>query len=425
MSVFIPLVPNWSNGVRETYEFKTDIFTSHDGTEQRRSDRIQPRRTLSAAILLDGERFRVFQDCVNRAKDALVQIPDYTAEPAVFGDVSMPDWFVDGADVAVLRERWSRKGQVDGSTVTIEPLDGISFSNGSFSGGYSDGFDTHGSGDTGATIQDGDLILPLINANIRASNSLSMHTASVATSTVEFTSLPGSIQRTPSETPIDAAAFLGRYVLTLRPNWSQNPTIQFTNGFETVDYDRGVIKNFVPDKFISRTMTGRYIGVGRDRVNELLDIFLRCKGRAGEILLPSWSNDFPRVLNVSGDAITVRGIEFFETYAEDPAHQTVLLYDRAGNKYPMDISTWAVTGGNTVIHFTATVPLIASNIAAISWLFVARFAQDSLTIEWQTYNVANVSLSFSLLENLTVEEVFSASIGQWIDSAFEVTGQWS
>ena len=425
MSVFIPLVPNWSNGVRETYEFKTDIFTSHDGTEQRRSNRIQPRRSVTAALLLDDERLRVFNDCIARSRDGKAQIPDYTALPAALGSVSMPDWFIDGAEVAVVRDRWSRKAEVDGSSLIVTPLDSVSFGGSAFSGGYSNGFEVYGAGDTGAYAEDGDLILPLIDVSLRASNSLTMHTGSVASVTVEFSTEAGSVQREPDATPIDAAAFLGRYVLTQRPNWSQKPTLQSSNGYEVVDYDRGVTKTFSPDKFVSRTMTSRYLATTRENVNELLDIFLRCKGRAGEILLPSWSNDFPRILAVDDDSMVVRGIEFFETYSDNPAHQAVLIYGRNGSRYPLEISTWATAGGNTVIYFTAPVPLAASGIVAVSWLFVARFAQDSLTIEWMTYDVANVSMSFVMLENVAVEQVFSASIGQWVDSSFEVTGQWS
>lgn len=425
MSVFIPLVPNWSNGVRETYEFKTDIFASHDGTEQRRSNRIQPRRSVSAALLLDDERLRVFNDCIAASRDGKAQVPDYTALPAALGSVSMPDWFIDGAEVAVVRDRWSRKAEVDGSSLIVTPLDSVSFGGSAFSGGYSNGFEVYGAGDTGAYAEDGDLILPLIDVSLRASNSLTMHTGSVASVTVEFSTEAGSIQREPDATPIDAAAFLGRYVLTQRPNWSQKPTLQFSNGYEVVDYDRGVTKTFSADKFVSRTMTSRYLATTRENVNELLDIFLRCKGRAGEILLPSWSNDFPRILAVDDDSMTVRGVEFFETYSDNPAHQSVLIYGRNGSRYPLEISTWATDGSNTVIYFTAPVPLNTNSIIAVSWLFVARFAQDSLTIEWQTYDVANVSMSFVMLENVAVEQVFSASIGQWVDSSFEVTGQWS
>lgn len=425
MSVFIPLVPNWSNGVRETYEFKTDIFTSHDGTEQRRSNRIQPRRSVTAAMLLDDERLRVFNDCIARSRNGKAQVPDYTALPTTLGSVSMPDWFIDGAEVAVVRDRWSRKAEVDGSSLIVAPLDSVSFGGSAFSGGYSDGFEVYGAGDTGAYAEDGDLILPLIDVSLRASNSLTMHTGSVASVTVEFSTEAGSIQREPDATPIDAAAFLGRYVLTQRPNWSQKPTLQFSNGYEVIDYDRGITKTFSPDKFVSRTMTSRYLATTRENVNELLDIFLRCKGRAGEILLPSWSNDFPRILAVDDDSMTVRGVEFFETYSDNLAHQSVLIYGRNGSRYPLEISTWATAGGNTVIYFTAPVPLVASGIIAVSWLFVARFAQDSLTIEWMTYDVANVSMSFVMLENVAVEQVFSASIGQWVDSSFEVTGQWS
>ena len=99
--VFIPFVPNWVNGIRDTYDFLTEVFATRDGSEQRRSQRIQPRRTITTAVLLDGDRGRLFHDAVNRARTGEIAIPDFTATRATVQSVAAGE----GATVLLVDKR--------------------------------------------------------------------------------------------------------------------------------------------------------------------------------------------------------------------------------------------------------------------------------------------------------------------------------
>ena len=187
--------------------------------------------------------------------------------------------------------------------------------------------------------------------------------------------------------------------------------------YQTVDYDRGVTKTFAPVPIISRTLTATYLALTHADAMSILDVFVRCKGRAGEIYVPTWGHDLPSIVSVSGSALVVEGTAFNDAYAGDLAHKTLLVRTKDGTLLPRQITSMAAAGGNTTINVDTAFGIGASDIDHVSWMYVARFAQDALTIEWLTNGKANIALSFTTLENLSAEDNFG---NNWILA----TGYW-
>ena len=421
--VFLPIVPNWANGVQETYGFLTSVFVSRDGSEQRRSQRILPRRSLAIAALLDGDRLSSFSAAVNRALDGVMVTADFCAEAALTvgtlaagGQLlevrSKPSWLFGGAEVAIITGRRAVRAQVDFTSGTLVTLlspvrDAI-----------------------GAAAK----IYPLIPVELGQATNLSMHTNLIATTAVTVDVIPGTAVREPADLPVEgdaplsgvatAAMFRGRYVLLLRPNYLRSPEIAFASQHQRVDYGRGVVKTYAPVSMLSRTFTAEYMGKTRNRVLGLLDIFLRAKGRGGEVLVPTWGNDLPEVLSTGVNRVTVAGTEIYDSFNEDPAHKTVLIRRRDGALIPAQIISMSTQDGDTRVFFDEDLPAgtTPEQIKSICWLMVCRFAQDDLTVNWVTDTVANLSLSFVALVNQPVEDIFSNWIlatGYWRDS-----GEW-
>ncbi|MER9680858.1 hypothetical protein NKJ23_16200 [Mesorhizobium sp. M0184] len=425
MAVFLPIVPNWQNGVRDTYEFKTDVFTTRDGSEQRRSLRVQPRRSIEAAVLLDGDRLRGFSDALHLARDGKVEISDFSADSAILietvangGTVltvdRVPAWLTGSMTCALLSGRQARKIIVD------------------FVSGNQVVLTTGVVGSVGHGAQ----LLPLLPASLGKSTTLSIYTTLAATSALKLDVEPGTVVRTPDPLPIDdgpnaettqffgpAAIFYGRYVLLRKPNYLQQPQMVFNLAFETVDYGRGVTKTFTPVPAISRTLTANYLAVSHADAMAMLDVFMRAKGRAGEIFVSTWGKDFPPVEIVTGHNIRVTGTEFFDAYGADNAHRSLLIRTKSGDLIPHEITGMTTDSGDTLIATTDLIGTTADQIASISWMFVARFAQDAFTIQWISNGVANISLSFVTLANLASEDSFGnnwiLATGQWRDN-----GQW-
>lgn len=425
MAVFLPIVPNWQNGVRDTYEFKTDIFTSRDGSEQRRSQRIQPRRRIDAAILLDGERLRAFSDAIHLARDGKVEIADFSADGAVLTKTAsngatvldvhhIPAWLTGDVICTLLSGRSARKVSVDfisGKQVVLKQ--GLS-----------------------GAVGHGAQLLPMLPASLGTTNTLSLHTTVLATSSIAFEVEPGAVTRVADPLPIDdgptgattqhfgpAAIFYGRYVLLRKPNFLQQPTVAFNIPYETVDYQRGVTKTFAPVPVVSRTLTATYTALSHAEALALLDVFVRARGRSGEIFVPTWGNDFPPVVLTTGKNIRLAGHTIFNAYANDPAYRSILLHKTDGTLVPHEIQGMQIDGNDTLIATTDNVGATAAEISAISWMFSARFAQDALTVQWLTNGAAHINMSFVTLANLAAEVSFGnnwiLATGYWRDA-----GQW-
>jgi len=419
VATFLPIVPNWKNGVRDTYEFKTDIFISRDKTEQRRSLRTQPRRSIEAALVLDGARLRVFSDAITKAIDGKVEIGDFSADGAAVTATAeigstilhvdhVPAWLIGSMSCVLQSGRSAVKVAVDfisGNQVVLSTA-------------------------LAAAVGAGAYLLPILPASVANSTTLSLHTTMVATSSVRFEVEPGTTVREADALPFDggptgettqvfgpAALLYGRYVLLRKPNYLQRPQMAFQVSHEVVDYDRGITKTFTPVPIVSRTLTATYLASSRAEAMALLDIFVRAKGRAGEIYVPTWGNDFPAVKTVAAKVVTVAGVDFYNTYNGNPAHVAALFRNRNGDLVPRSIVSMAIVGGDTAITFDTNIGITAANIEIISWMFVARFAQDSLTLNWKTNGVADVSLSFTTLVNLSAEGSFG---NNWILA----TGHW-
>ncbi|MGA1831671.1 hypothetical protein [Rhizobium wenxiniae] len=383
---------------------------------------------MEATILLDGSRTRSFADALNRAKDGSVNIADFTAAPAITSSTlnagatvipidSKPAWLVGGITCALLTGRNSITVQVDfvdGNTVgLVLPLP--------------------------SAVGAGSQLLPLVPGSIGNSTMLSHATVAVATTNLRIDVEPGFVVRNSDNLPFNTAGggetaqvigpaglLLGRYVLLRKPNFLNRPQVQFNIPFQKVDYGRGKTKTFAPVAMVSRTLTATHLAMSRAEALAILDIFLRCKGRAGEIYVPTWGDDLPAVKLASGDVLRVTGSDFYDTYLDDPAHAAVLIRTKDGKLYPREFRGMARSGADTDIFLSSNVNIPAANIDGVSWMFVARFAQDTMTVEWVTTEVANIALSFVTLANLAAESGFGTNWildtgywrdrGEWVDS---------
>lgn len=428
---FIPVVPNWSSGVRDSYEFRTEIITSRNGQEMRRAQRNAPRRSVSISALLSGGLMRRVTDALALSRIGNATAADHTAEPAILiadagptqstlSLASVPAWLMVGAAVALTSQRDTATGVVDavvGTTVTLTAQHGV-------------------------TWPVGTRVRPLLDVFVAPQNELTAPVPDIATAALTFEVQPGSWNRTPAELtdedgfqhPNVRAAegvFYGRYVLLRKPNLLSAPKITMVNGAERVDYGRGVVRSYVPTKFAQRQFSAQYLGLNREDTLSILDIFLRTKGRAGEVFVPTWGEDFPERVAVADDRtqIAVSGSEIYDAYHDDLAHRSILVADDAGNLHPAQIQSIALASGDTVLTLDAAMPagFTLATISRISWMFVCRFASDTLTVQWITDGVAQILLNLVTLEDRPVETLYGTNwllttgywrdLGQWEDTA--------
>ena len=96
------LTPNWSENVTETYEFRTTVFTSYSGREQRVAERLTPHRTVSFSTLLWDDRLLAFKALMHSRGADSISI----ADPARYGAVLSIEASIGATDIVVESAPW-------------------------------------------------------------------------------------------------------------------------------------------------------------------------------------------------------------------------------------------------------------------------------------------------------------------------------
>lgn len=428
------LIPNWNDSVGETYEFKTTIFTSHSGKEQRMADRLLPRRRVSFGALLWDTRLRAFQAFLHDRGNSTITIPDparyaaVLAENAAAGSTSIvitnvPPWLESGMPIALsdLDQTEFRGGS---SLVNV----------GSYSFDYDDDFDT----ETQAVLTltnpltrswpQGTVVRPVIEGRLRKEVDLDFRNDSVATVNISLAIDP------PSEVPVintaDFVMFEDRPVLLAAPNWTQPPSVNHVTSFDEVDYGRSIIRTYLPIEFYTRITQFNYLGRSRDTIGQLFNMFIAMRGRQGEFYCPSWISDMVASSGIAtgSDELTVTGGNFASSYNDSTVNRALAIRLADGRWiFRKVVSIEAVSdagvgsfdedfsddfeGGDGIGSFSRITfdspineDIYRRDISMVCWLNVCRFATDTLSIRWSTDDVAQSVAQIMTLEALPPEE---------------------
>lgn len=401
MTELWPLVPNWASGLKETYEFRTEIITSRSGKEQRRALRTTPRRSVGYDSIVTDDALRRMEGQLARSQESLMLGADFvrgvktTSALPITGNTvqvrSVPAWLTVGAKVALSYRRTSRLFTVQniaGTTLTfIEPAE-VGFGAGS-------------------------RISRVVAGYVEPSLQTTRVTGTVATVATVFE--PDPATEPVDEGAIDPSAwFDGREIFMARPNWTRSPTVTFAHDIETVDYGRGRTRRFTPVTFGTTTRQATYLGRSIAEMDSVRQFFARRKGRRGEFYLPTWSDDM--VLAAPVPAMTnqmrIAGRQVFDDYSSDTARRSILAVNKDGSAIAFKFDSITLSGGDSVLHLTDTFPfdILPSDVKQVCWLQLSRFASDTLTVEWVSDGVAQCALSITSLEYADAEPT---DLGEW------------
>lgn len=413
------LIPNWTESVAETYEFRTTVFTSRSGKEQRMAERLLPRRSVTFSTMLWDEGLRTFQAFLHARGASTVSIPDparfagMMAESASIGATHIvlqntPEWLRAGSKLALsdlLQSEFRNAGSIvpDGDQVQVNltaPL-------------------------TKAWPM-GTVVRPVIEGRLAKEVVLEFKTDSVATANTVLTILPPS--QVPDLGDVVFETFDGRPVLITAPNWTELPSVTHSTPFEEVDYGRGVTRNYLPIEFYTRITQFNYLGRSREDIAELLTMFVDMRGRQGEFYCPSWISDMVAASGIAADSdeLTVYGNIIATTYDDSTVNKAVAIRLNNGQwifrkvisivatsssgagSYSEDFSEdfdAEKTDSYSLITFDEVVDqdIYRRDIAMICWLNVCRFASDSLSIQWSTDDIGQAVLQIMTLEALPAE----------------------
>lgn len=403
-ALFFEWAANWSQPFERVLEYKTDMFASYSGFEQRRALRHTARQDFTFMISGTSEVMQAALAVIAGWQRRLFLVPDFSRSlpfltnlPPASGKVvvgSQPWWLVVGRYVRLeYREQvgFRRVSEIQGAEIFFDTVD-------------SD------------TWPPGTKMFPLFAARLMNGVDTRAYTSATIAPVFDFSLEPAIEQAMPLGGP--EAVFDGLEILYKRPNWAVPLELGHDAVLQVLDFDRGrrIVK--APTGFSARTQKMTFLNRSPEECEAIEAMFHRMKGRRGTFFLPSWTKDFTpqQALEAGEREMLIYQHEIAQTMLDDAANKTVVIITRDGRKYPNRIEEielinggygfdWGLTYGQTVTALPGQkrvvfkfrdpwpVTIQPSEIIYASWLLSCRFASDALTLEFLTNEVSQFQFS--------------------------------
>lgn len=388
VTTVFPYAHNWRSPLRETLGYQTEIIVSRSGKEQRRADRISPRRVFEMLVTLPGGRYPAFKQFLAQYRRQEIALPDPTRNVEIASTLDAGDtnfsvaatrsWLVAGASICFLDNGYAEIREVFSVTalavVLVTPV----------TRAWSAGF----------------RVRPALLGRLGRELSGSKMTDEVVELTVPFRVTPTSeaeIAVPPAPTTV-----LGRELLTRTPNFDRVPDIVFLQDEDEVDYGFGQVAFGYPVAFQTRITTATYVGLTRANIQLLKDFFNRARGQQGEFYNATNETDLVAVgVTSAGDAtVLVSGSAVASAFATDTVAKALCFTWADGEKAYRAVNGITASSGNSIVTLASALARDIDAGVKISWLLISRFAADDMEINWYTETVADVSWPIKTLENL-------------------------
>jgi hypothetical protein len=375
------VLPNWQNGIVERIEYLTDILNGERATEQRRSLRTIPRRSIEASFLRTGaiqDRLANFFTGMG-TKPFLVPLwhEQYTLQFPL-GPSSSVLAFPEGT--LALRE--FRAGDVaivfdkDPNVFDVVVIQGVDAPSDSMSVGL--GLER--------TWHEGSRIIPLRKARLLDTPSIDNRTTDIGTMQLRFELLDGTV-------PFEPSWGYCSPLLRLEPNWQDNVVA----GYERLvfELDNTLTTPFVVDPSDQTLVTQRagFRLKGRAEVTALRSFIGAARGRAVRFYAPTYTDDVQPIGDIPAGQdhfdiypsglwettqtrqFSRRTLGFFFKDDSPPFYRTVEAVAPMGLSGP----PYSMTAERLYVDQHMP-PIDMSRIKRISWMQAVRFDQDAFEL---------------------------------------------
>lgn len=387
--VLWPFPPNWASPVNESLEWLTDVLKAKVGNEQRIALRTRPRRQLAYDFQLFRADTQYFDNILWGWQNRAFAVPYWpyrarTTAPIVAGSEFIPCdttrcGFAVGQLMALVL-----------STAVYEVIEVLALS------------------PTGLTLSS-----PTLRAWPKRSAvypcAVSRLVGNVAVQRASSQALNGSVtflaQPAASDPfiPVEAASMTldGVEVITQQPDWSSPIDVSATFEFDTVDFAVGDTNYALTDTTQSLAYRYRWILKNRTAVNHFRAFLGRLKGQLNPVYIPSWHEDFTLTRDIlpSDTTLTVLDHGFLALVGVNPARNQLYIRTRLGH-FLRPILSAGPGAGNTAVIGIGTplgISISVAQVWGISYVSKYRKSTDSVTVQWQTDEVAIVEDTFQLV----------------------------
>lgn len=377
--------PDWSRGVTEQLEWKTDVLQSPTGAEQRISRRLSPRRTFEFTTLVHDtgrQRFEnmLWQGCAGTW--AMPVYPDVFALPAAVSSgvtaLSIP---TAGRDFTVGGTVLLKTDESPAATSRMVTIAGITGNVLQLASPLTDNWPA------------GSLVYPVRKAVLTEPPSLSRLTGSATTAQVRFRIAEHNAF---SDAPV-LTQYRGHPVLETETDWGESVSGSYQPLIRELDNSSSIPYRLDTAGRPFWRQTHNWFTVNRQAQTSLRQLLWYLRGRQRPIWVPGQTLDFSPRSTISGNSVDVVEAGFTELGIR-PGRRDICILLADGTRYYRRIAAVSlVSGAERLVLDGDAINTGSHPIVSISLMTLAR--QDTDSVSWEHVTdadgVARVATTFT------------------------------
>ncbi len=377
--------PDWSRGVTEQLEWKTDVLQSPTGAEQRISRRLSPRRTFEFTTLVHDtgrQRFEnmLWQGCAGTW--AMPVYPDVFALPAAVSSgvtaLSIP---TAGRDFTVGGTVLLKTDESPAATSRMVTIAGIAGNVLQLASPLTDNWPA------------GSLVYPVRKAVLTEPPSLSRLTGSATTAQVRFRIAEHNAF---SDAPV-LTQYRGHPVLESETDWGESVSGSYQPLIRELDNSSSIPYRLDTAGRPFWRQTHNWFTVNRQAQTSLRQLLWYLRGRQRPIWVPGQTLDFSPRSAISGNSVDVVEAGFTELGIR-PGRRDICILLADGTRYYRRIAAVSlVSGAERLVLDGDAINTGSHPIVSVSLMTLAR--QDADSVSWEHVTdadgVARVATTFT------------------------------
>jgi hypothetical protein len=405
-SVMWDFNPDWSNGIKERYVWKTQILESADGSEQRISMKSHPDRYLDFPVVATNEQLRSLNGALFSWQDKFYTLP-YWVDSYVFTELipQSSSQLTLQLDTAVSRLHGEDslamvyRGYHDYDILSVDSVDYIAQTITLRSL-------------VGRDIIKGSVLIPLVTARISDETTLSRIHANLTRAPSLFRVetppqhfVPAFYWASPltdfvpsSYYPIETGR-PGLAVMNVEPNRVQIHKDTYRRKMISQETDTG--DPWMRDKSqrprIDSTMS--WMLHTRETITEFLTFVFMRFGRMNACWMPTFSPDLiqAELLPAGSTDLHVEPGDYTKHYGDQVSKSHLMLELKTGQKYYRRVTgTYVHLDGHEVLQMAEPIDIhvYPENIYRISLMSLMRLAEDHIDLHWHSSTVLEAKAVF-------------------------------
>lgn len=189
------------------------------------------------------------------------------------------------------------------------------------------------------------------------------------------------------------------------PSWTEDIKSSFSRNVNRLDNNTGYFRVDVKSKTTTMTRTFSFSTGSKDHIQFLERFFYRCRGRWKSFYMPTWTSDIELAVTARAGAKEIYGSfqYYYNFYKSNKRRRKIVVFFYDNTIEIIELAGWArAIDHNKCKIFLAknlSRTLKKESIRMISFLVLVRHNSDTMTIDYETHEEANVNFEVTEVDD--------------------------